>query len=191
MLANMTRPPAARAKALDAFTKILISSGERAATLDAVAQEAGISKGGLLYHFGSKGELIAGLVERLGALIREDIAQMRNDPDGPTTYLLRTSTEFESAFEEVYIAVAALAQSGHGGAAQMLREADTAWFNAVSEEVGDEAVARAVVLLSDGIYSHAAIQRGPTGHDVGELRELIDQLLAARGARPTTPGVSG
>lgn len=187
----MSRPPAARAKALDAFTTILISSGERAATLEAVAHEAGISKGGLLYHFGSKEELIAGLVERLGALIREDVEEMRADPHGPTAYLLRTSTEFDTAFEEAYIAVATLAQSGHDGAARMLREADSAWFTEVLHEVGDAAVARAVVLLSDGIYSHAAIQRGPTGHDVEELRELIDQLLATRGRQSTTPGSRG
>src|SRR5690606_13182471 len=43
--------PAARAKVLDAFVSILLEHGERAATLDAVAAAAGVSKGGLLYHF--------------------------------------------------------------------------------------------------------------------------------------------
>src|SRR5699024_3588223 len=65
MLASMARPPAARSRALDAFARILVSHGERAATLEAVAETAEISKGGLLYHFGSKDELVAGLVERL------------------------------------------------------------------------------------------------------------------------------
>lgn len=180
MLATMSRPPTARAKALDAFTQILVSSGERSATLEAVAQTAGISKGGLLYHFASKDDLVAGLVDRLRALIREDVELMRADEQGATAYLLRTSVQFDTAFEEVYIAVSTLAQSGHAGAAEVLQEADTAWFTAVLEELGDEAVARAVVLLSDGIYAHAAIQRGPTGHDVEELRGLISQLLAAR-----------
>ncbi|WP_374071309.1 hypothetical protein [Corynebacterium belfantii] len=38
----------AKEKLLDAFEDILISQGENAATLDAVAQKAGVSKGGLL-----------------------------------------------------------------------------------------------------------------------------------------------
>lgn len=177
----MSRPPVARAKALAAFTKILVAAGERAATLDAVAQEAGISKGGLLYHFGSKDELAAGLAEHLRELIEKDVAAMRADPAGPTAYLLRTSEAFESDFENVYIAVATLAQAGNTEAARTLQQADQAWFEEVQAEVKDPAVARAVVLLSDGIYAHAAVQRGPTGHNVEELQQLIRQLLAARG----------
>lgn len=181
MLASMSRPPAARGKALAAFASILGSSGERAATIEAVAAEAGISKGGLLYHFGSKDELIAGLVAYLRELIREDIAAMEADQAGAVDYLLRTSAQFDTDFEGVYIAVATLAQSGHPDAVTALAEADQAWYETVLAQVGDEAVARAVVLISDGIYSHAAIQQGPTGHDVDELRGLIDELLAARG----------
>lgn len=176
----MARPPAARAKALSAFTQILVTSGERAATLDAVAKAAGISKGGLLYHFGSKEELNEGLVAHLRELIRADIERMNTDPEGAVAYLLRTSAAFESDFENVYIAVAALAQSGDAQAAEVLQEADDAWFQSVAAEVKDDAVARAVVLISDGIYAHAAVQRGPTGHDVDELRGLIKQLLATR-----------
>ena len=44
------------------------SSSTRAsarATMDATARAAGVSKGGLLYHFASKDALEAGLIERL------------------------------------------------------------------------------------------------------------------------------
>src|SRR5699024_9245099 len=116
MLASMARPPAARSRALDAFARILVSHGERAATLEAVAEAAEISKGGLLYHFASKDELVAGLVERLRELIVEDVAEMNADPQGPTSYILRTSAEFDTEFEQVYIAVVTLAQSGHAEA---------------------------------------------------------------------------
>lgn len=180
MLTTMSRPPAARAKALAAYAQLLGVGGERAATLDAVAETAGISKGGLLYHFGSREELVNGLAEHLRELIDEDIRAMTSDPQGPVAYLLRTSAQFDTDFEGVYIAVAALAQSGHEAAVAALQEADRAWYEAVLAEVDDPAVARAVVLLSDGIYAHAAIQQGPTGHDVEELRALIDQLLLAR-----------
>ena len=53
----MSRPPHARESVLDAFEAILIDEGERAATMDATARAAGVSKGGLHYHFGSKDAL--------------------------------------------------------------------------------------------------------------------------------------
>jgi AcrR family transcriptional regulator len=50
---------------LDAAEQVLTRGGPQALTLQAVADEAGVSKGGLLYHFSNKSELVRGLVERL------------------------------------------------------------------------------------------------------------------------------
>ena len=58
---RMSRPPHARESVLDAFEAILIDEGERAATMDATARAAGVSKGGLLYHFASKDALESGV----------------------------------------------------------------------------------------------------------------------------------
>ena len=51
-----------REKILDATVQVAIRDGVMAMTLDAVAQEAGVSKGGLLYHFRSKDDLIAAML---------------------------------------------------------------------------------------------------------------------------------
>jgi AcrR family transcriptional regulator len=48
---------------LDTATKIVMENDYNALTLDAVAKQAGISKGGLLYHFPNKELLIKGLAE--------------------------------------------------------------------------------------------------------------------------------
>ena len=79
----MSRPPRARESVLDAFEAILIDDGERAATMDATARAAGVSKGGLLYHFGSKEALETGLLERLALLVDEDIAAMSSSTRVP------------------------------------------------------------------------------------------------------------
>jgi AcrR family transcriptional regulator len=42
-------------------------------TLDAVAKEAGVSKGGLLYHFASKDELITAMLEQCATRIQKTI----------------------------------------------------------------------------------------------------------------------
>ena len=69
----MARPPRAREKVLDAFEALLIDDGERAATMDATARQAGVSKGGLLYHLESKVALEAAIIARLAVLLDEDL----------------------------------------------------------------------------------------------------------------------
>ena len=44
-------------------------------TLEAVAREAGVSKGGLLYHFPTKSALVTAIVERLAARCESDQSQ--------------------------------------------------------------------------------------------------------------------
>jgi AcrR family transcriptional regulator len=51
-----------RDKILHAAVQVAVRDGVMAMTLDAVAQEAGVSKGGLLYHFRSKDDLIAAML---------------------------------------------------------------------------------------------------------------------------------
>ncbi len=55
--------PNRRQGLLDAAIAVIRREGAHALTLDAVAAEAGVSKGGVLYHFGSKRALIDGLVD--------------------------------------------------------------------------------------------------------------------------------
>jgi len=59
----------ARDRLLDAAETLACSVGAANLTLDAVAHSAGVSKGGLLYHFPSKDALLAAMLERhLGEL---------------------------------------------------------------------------------------------------------------------------
>jgi AcrR family transcriptional regulator len=164
----MPPPPAARAKVLRAFTDLLVDSGERSATLDAVAERAGVSKGGLLYHFGTKDALVEGVVAHLDELVTADVATMRAAPDGPVAYLLRTSSNVGSEFDRTYLAVTQLAQGPYPWARRALAAAQDAWTDAVADEVHDAAVARAIVLLSDGIYYRASL-----GIDAPPLDELL------------------
>jgi AcrR family transcriptional regulator len=55
--------PNRRRELLDAAVTVIRRDGAQSLTLDAVAAEAGVSKGGVLYHFGSKRALIDGLVD--------------------------------------------------------------------------------------------------------------------------------
>ena len=57
--------PSARDKILDATLELIGDIGAPAVTLDGVAARAGVSKGGLLYHFRFKEELLAAANEHL------------------------------------------------------------------------------------------------------------------------------
>ena len=92
----MSRPPLARERVLDAYQSILIAEGERAATLEAVAREAGVSKGGLLYHFAAKEDLTAGLVARLAALTDDDLHRMSAAAEGPIARICASVTSSSS-----------------------------------------------------------------------------------------------
>ncbi|MEO2167455.1 MAG: TetR/AcrR family transcriptional regulator, partial [bacterium] len=49
-----------RAKILDAAEDLILEAGATGLILDEVARRAGVSKGGLLYHFPSKADLVSG-----------------------------------------------------------------------------------------------------------------------------------
>src|SRR3954470_23063844 len=61
-----------RDRILDAAGEIVGEVGAGKLTLDAVAQRAGLSKGGLLYNFPSKDALLSGMLERM---IGESVAE--------------------------------------------------------------------------------------------------------------------
>jgi AcrR family transcriptional regulator len=64
-----------RAVILDTAQQLIISEGLQALTLDRVARDAGLSKGGLLYHFSSKEQLIEALVNRVISRLDAETAQ--------------------------------------------------------------------------------------------------------------------
>ena len=58
---------------LDAAVRLLVREGTGSLTLERVAREAAVSKGGLLYHYAGKEELVRGLVELAIANLRGEI----------------------------------------------------------------------------------------------------------------------
>lgn len=178
----MPRPPLARERVLDAFESIVIADGERSATLEATAKAAGVSKGGLLYHFGSKDELEAGLLQRLDALTTADLERMAEAAEGPVAYYIRTSVMEDEALDRALIAASRLAQGGSMPAADALRQVRRRWEDAIRPHVRDRASLDLVMLLGDGLYFNNSLDvHGPERlipHSE-ELAELIGLVLGA------------
>ncbi|MCR2801125.1 MULTISPECIES: TetR/AcrR family transcriptional regulator [unclassified Microbacterium] len=177
----MSRPPLAREKVLDAFEAILIDEGERPATIEATAQAAGVSKGGLLYHFGTKEALETALLERLRALVDADVAAMAAAPDGPVAYFLRSSAMDNDPLDRALLAASRLAQGGNATAGDALRTIRDDWATVLRPHVRDETALDLVMLVSDGLYFNNALAGGsvpgplPRGAAMDALIALVEE----------------
>lgn len=79
-----TSPPDARTRVLDAAETIIQARGVAGLTLEAAARDAGVSKGGLLYHFASKEALLDALLRRLAQFMEQEYrACVAAQPEGP------------------------------------------------------------------------------------------------------------
>lgn len=181
----MSRPPLAREKVLDAFESLLIGDGERGATMDATARGAGVSKGGLLYHFSSKESLENALIERLQRLVDDDVAATAAAPEGPIAYFVRTSVMNDDALGRALLAVSRLAQGGNAAASDALRDVRGKWADVLRPHTRDAAALDLVMLVSDGLYFNNALGGGnvpgptPRGAALDALIDLVER--AARG----------
>ncbi|MBO1740442.1 TetR/AcrR family transcriptional regulator [Leifsonia sp. TF02-11] len=170
-----------RDRILDAFEDLLAEHSERAATLEAVAARAGVSKGGLLYHFASKDALVDGVLERFAADLETDVEHMRAAPDGPVSYFLRTSIPSDNRLERVIVAIARLAQASDARASDALADAQRLWLSELEAVVGDRMVARTIMLIGDGMYYNSALLPAANAvlrdeTDVKQLIALVERL---------------
>lgn len=182
----------ARERILDSFEHILISEGERSATMESVAAAADVSKGGLLYHFRSKEALVDGLADRLVGLVARDREAMAADPEGPARYYVRTSMYENSPLDRALIAMARLAQQGHAKAQATFTLIQEQWLGALEAELGSRGVARAVKLLGDGLYYDAAFFAGASsekqsGEELQDVLAIVD-LIVREGAQAQRKG---
>jgi AcrR family transcriptional regulator len=164
--------PSRRVQLLDAAVAVIRRDGAAALTLDSVAGAAGVTKGGVLYHFASKRALIEGLLDRwlddfeaqltgedfLAAYVRAcDLSDA--DPD-------RSASEFgmlAGMIEEPEVL-------------EVARERYAAWMERMLTDVADPVDAWLVRLAADGLwYSDLLGIAAPQGAD---RRRLIDRLLA-------------
>ena len=87
-----------RGRILDAAEAVILESGGHSFTLDAVAEHAGISKGGLIYSFATKDDLVYAALEREVVRFQEAVGRrLSSGPIGPVELVL---AHIEEALEE-------------------------------------------------------------------------------------------
>ncbi len=166
-----------RDRILGAVRALLVRGGPDAVTLDAAAAEAGVSKGGLLYHFPTKASLFVGVLAQMRDRVVADMAARTADRDPVTAFLeYGVPVDDEDAF-----AVALIAAVHHGQAADpeiraLLVDGFRAWEAPMLAAVADPVRAEIIRLVGNGIYLSAI-----SGLPLPEpklLAEVIDRLAA-------------
>src|SRR3954451_3451287 len=159
-----------RNKLLDAAAAVVKRDGAQALTLDAVAAQASVSKGGLLYHFGTKRELVQAMIERwLGEFQREIEAA---DPGFVRGYVKASApAENELGMLAAVVADPALLAA--------VREQYAIWQDRVEREGRDPVDATVARLAADGLWLAELLGMAPP---TGALREQVLVRLATLAA---------
>ncbi|GII93214.1 TetR/AcrR family transcriptional regulator [Sinosporangium siamense] len=174
--------PSSKERLLDAAAEVLLSQGAESLTLEAVAKQAGVSKGGLFYHFPTKQRLVGAMVERLTQAFDHALAQAGARPgDYLRAYIEATIPAEPTAsapIDRVTVALLAGVLVDPAGLAP-LRQRYEAWQARLVEDGVDPAVATAVRLAVDGWWAARLFGLGEPGPELHRrtrayLLELVD-----------------
>ena len=151
-----------RTRLITAAAAVIRRDGAQALTLDAVAAHAGVSKGGLLYHFKSKRELLDGLVDRWLDEFQHDIDEAEDHfPKGYVKACDGAKAEEAGLLAALVADPAVLAK---------VRDRYATWQDRIVTEGGDPVEATVARLAADGLWLADLLGMAPPH---GELRDRV------------------
>ena len=166
-----------RTRLLDAAVAVVRRDGAQALTLDAVAAEAGVSKGGLLYHFRSKRELLDGMVDRWLSDWDDDI----DERDGFVAGYVRACDAGGADTQHREAAFGLLAALiAEPEVLEAVRERYRGWQRRIETEGGDPVEATIARLAGDGLWLADLLGFAPPH---GKLREQVLMRLTRQSTR--------
>lgn len=176
-----------RERILHALRTVLARGGASAVTLESVATAAGLSKGGLLYHFKSKEALYAGLLAAARTEVAASMASRLARTSPARAYLEYSlpESEVEAASFSALIAAVRSDDSVGPGATAELAEVFEQWEAPLLAGVTDAVLAQTIRLVGLGLYL-GAVAGLPTPPPQ-LLTEMIDRLVDAADDAPQRP----
>ncbi|WP_141923712.1 TetR/AcrR family transcriptional regulator [Haloactinospora alba] len=167
-----------RDRILDALQDILIEEGNSGVTLESVAAAAGVSKGGLLYHFPSKSDMLTGLVRRLAERAEDEFRAAAEGEEGVVRAFLRTSVPESAEETELFWSIIAALRSKEDispESRELIRHLFQEWSRLLHDEVGDPVLAEMIRLVGDGLYLTTIA--GLPQPDPDTVRQLTERLV--------------
>ncbi|EPH43742.1 TetR/AcrR family transcriptional regulator [Streptomyces aurantiacus] len=170
-----------RNRLLNAAERLLVKQGVDAIRLDAVAAEAGVSKGGLLYHFPTRQALVQGVVERLADRFEAVLPGPDAPPGAYARAWLDASIPPEAPEDEATpsdsVPVALLAAANGPEVLDILQERYRAWQERLERDGLPPGVATLVRMAVDGWWTARLLGLAdPKGEQHRQLRRLLSDL---------------
>ncbi|WP_330251392.1 TetR/AcrR family transcriptional regulator [Nocardia sp. NBC_00565] len=174
-----------RDRILDALETLLLEKGMSQVTLENVAASAGVSKGGLLYHFKSKDALLAGLVRRLSERADQQLGTAVAKGTSVAEWYLQTpnpdneSDALELALNRSMVAAMRTIDANSGPETDEVQQALSdmldAWSVGLDNDIDDPVRADIIRLVGDGVYLRALLGLPPV--DPARYKKVVDRLL--------------
>ncbi|GAB4201408.1 MAG: TetR family transcriptional regulator [Roseiflexaceae bacterium] len=172
-------PEQTRVRLLQAAVEAMQLSGPTSLTLDQVARQAGVSKGGLLHHFPSKEALLEAVVRRLFTDFAAAVeARLAQEPPGPGRLLRAYIHANLDDTQDLTLELAApllAAMIDQPALAALIREDALAWQARLANDGLPPARAVAIRMAADAYWTDRLIGVAPRGEALAALR---DELLA-------------
>jgi len=184
----VTRGEDTRARILHGAEEVVLRDGVAHLTLEAAASEAGISKGGILYHFPTRSALVAAMVERLGSQFDNDLERhgaLSGGPGAFTRAYLEASfgpSDGEHASRERRLGAAVIAGvASDPDLLEPLRGRFAAWQRCLADDGISPVRASLMRLAADGLWFSELFSLAPLDE---QLRAAVhEELLANLGSR--------
>ncbi|MEJ8547631.1 TetR/AcrR family transcriptional regulator [Brevibacillus borstelensis] len=167
-----------RVHILEAATRVILSEGAAQLTLDAVAKEAQVSKGGLLYHFSTKEALIEAIVIYAKEQIEKQFQAIYDEDDDPrgrwTRTYLKLTCDDRTNNNELYSALF----SGVLENRELLRPLEECFLQLYAKTENDQidpVLANIVCLVADGLWYNDMFQFNPVNDEM--KAKIIDRLI--------------
>jgi AcrR family transcriptional regulator len=165
-----------RKNILQAANRVVLRDGSNALTLDAVAKEAEVSKGGLLYHFPTKEALISGMVEDLAQSADQAMHQLQaGDPDPQGSWARAFINVCRESDETDTISAAMIPAAACDPALlDPLRQMYEAWQLKLDADLGDTGPSTLIRLALDGLWLVELLNLAPPR---GERRDEFFSMM--------------
>ena len=173
----------ARDRILQAAEAVALRDGARHLTLEAAAREAGVSKGGVLYHFPSKHALLDGMLQRFVETVGQEIETHRDrfrDLANPTLRAVNATMRARlQGPDSVRIAlIATHAESPSTNA--KLREVFAAHWERIKTETADPEGALTIWCAIEGLQFFSLFNVWPaTNEQAPSVADRIEALINA------------
>ncbi len=171
-----------KARIIAAAANVAVQRGVQNLTMDAVAEEAGISKGGVFYHYASKHELLLDMVQALVDITEKEVAATQARDQEAGSWLrgfikacLTNKAEDLGPVGRLSVAFLTAAANDTSLLAPMNRR-QPAWREAINNSGIDPTQAQIVRLAADGLWINDVM--GVPILDDAERSAVVERLEA-------------